>query len=70
MLDAEGGAMIIPKWLEQVCVGPLEWLGLIVVICMFCRRFIAIGRARGARGGFSHGMCSPLCDEAEKCGWK
>lgn len=62
--------MVVPLWLETMCGGMIAWTGLLVVLCMFCRRVVGVKRSRGGSRGFSKGgMCDPVCDEGREQGW-
>lgn len=39
------------------------FLGLIVVICATCHKFLGVKRSKGARGGLSHGGCDECIEE-------
>lgn len=62
--------MVISKRVEAIC----DWLairfGILVVVCMYCRRLLGVKRAYSAHGGLSHGLCNPICEGAKANGWK
>lgn len=62
--------MVITRELEKLCLPLLVEMQVIVVICMYCRRFLDSGPTHGVKGGFSHGLCKPLCEGAKANGWK
>jgi hypothetical protein len=43
--------------------------GVLYVVCMCCGKILGKKDARGAKGGVSHGMCDPPCEEAKKRGF-
>ncbi len=57
--------MVVPVWLELVCGGVVSLLGLLVVLCMFCRRFICVSvSGSGSRGVSKGGVCSRCVEDA------
>lgn len=62
--------MVITKELEEQFTPLLVEIGVIVTICMYCRLFLGQEEAEGAAGGFSHGLCCPICEAAKANGWK
>lgn len=62
--------MVISEETEELCTPLLVEMRMIIVICMYCRRFLSFGPTHGGKGGVSHGLCKPLCDKAKEGGWK
>lgn len=70
LIVAGGFVVVIPLWVEWGCGGVVSWLGLLVVLCMFCRRVVGVKRSCGGASGVSRGgMCDPMCDKGRVRGW-
>lgn len=62
--------MLVSKELEKQVEPLLLEMETLVVICCYCRRYLGHVKTQGSPGGFSHGLCKPLCEKAKKNGWK
>ncbi len=60
--------MIVTKKMEENCNRSASFLGLLVVLCMHCRRVV---RTEGGvpskytQGLSKGGLCNPMCKESE-----